>query len=286
MALLCCPLPPRRRERVQPAAIRGRAVSPPPATPSPSNLLLAPSPFPCSTPASSPAASPERRMPGSSTYRRPSSAFTPSPRYFLRNASQLSSIDTAPLSRSSPALALHQDIVLVARDIWEEAYNQVRSDESLKPLVKNYEELYNTIANTGFLGSRRSSHALKEPLESDDDEERPDLGEEYFTRLAQEYLELAKKDTANQGVVSSAVQFIQKTKEAVGLAVAASPPASLAWTGICTIILPVGSCSDDAHGQMQPLTEADYRQSRRADRRQRSRLRLRHVALHVVRPAP
>ncbi|SPQ26440.1 548b9f0d-7290-4e60-957b-ee2b088f12f2 [Thermothielavioides terrestris] len=156
----------------------------------------------------------------------------------MRNTSQFSSFDTAPLARSSPALALQQqEVALVARDIWEEAYNEVKSDETLKPLVKNYEELYITLGTGGLLGSRRSSRVMKEP-DNDDDERSGSVGE-CFTRLAQEHLELARQDAANQGIVSSAVQFIQKTKEAVGLALAASPPASLAWTGICTIVLPI-----------------------------------------------
>jgi hypothetical protein len=152
----------------------------------------------------------------------------------------LSSFETAPLARSSPGLT-HQDVALVACEIWEEAYDQVRNDETLKPLVKNYEELLKIVASdssSGF-GSRRSSRAKKEPFSDDDEHVGP--GEEYFTTLAQEYLDLARRDAANQGIASSAVQFIQKTRDAVGLALVSSPPASIAWTGICTIVLPVGT---------------------------------------------
>jgi hypothetical protein len=145
----------------------------------------------------------------------------------------------------------------VARDIWEEAYNEVKNDDALKPLVKNYEELFSSIAGGGLFGSRRISRGQREPMS--DDDEHSIAGEEYFTRLAQEYLDLARRDAANQGIVSSAVQFIQKTRDAVGLALTASPPASLAWTGICTIILPV------RYSLVSPWTDAnrsDYCQSR------------------------
>ncbi|KAK4096347.1 hypothetical protein N658DRAFT_519264 [Parathielavia hyrcaniae] len=202
-----------------------------------------PPPFRLS-PAPSLSSSSERRVANCSpTFRRPSSTLVPSPGYLVRDTSRFSSFETAPLGRNSPAQGYsHQEMALVAREVWEEAYDQVRGNEALKPLVKNYEELYNNITGAGgahsSLGSRRSSRAQREPMT--DDEEHFNAGEELcFTRLAQEYLELARRDSANQGVVSSAVQFIQKTRDAVSLAVASSPPASLAWTGICTIILPI-----------------------------------------------
>jgi hypothetical protein len=168
--------------------------------------------------------------------------------FLPRDASRFSSFETAPLVRSSPGLGYNQDTALLARDIWVDAYNAVRGDEALRPLVKNYEELYNSGTNGRIFGSRRSSRAQKEPMS--DGDEYPSPSEEHFARLGQEYLELAKRETANQGIVSSAVQFIQKTKDAVGIALASSPPASLAWTGICTIVLPVGSWSFYCHPAM------------------------------------
>ena len=173
-----------------------------------------------------------------SPFRRPSSTVPPSPRFLARDASRFSSFDTVPLGRSSPRPALYTEVALVARDIWEEAYDEVSRDEVLRPLVKNYEELYNNITAGSSFGSRRPSLAQKEPL-SDDDEHSIRPGDEQFARLGQEYLEVARKDAANQGIVSSAVQFIQKTRDVIGIALASSPPASLAWTGICTIVLPV-----------------------------------------------
>ncbi|KAK4120103.1 hypothetical protein N657DRAFT_625707 [Parathielavia appendiculata] len=250
----CCSLPGRRkrRQRISP---RGRPRHPRPVSPLPDKTSLLPSalpplevspfrppPFRLSSSAPSPSSSPERRVASCSpAFRRPSSTLVLSPRYLARDTSRFSSFETAPLGRSSPSPGYsHQEIALVARDVWEQAYDQVRGDEALKPLVKNYEELFNNIAGTGggLLGSRRSSRAQREPMS--DDEEHSNSGEEScFTRLAQEYLELARRDSGHQGVVSSAVHFIQKTKDAVGLALASSPPASLAWTGICTIILPI-----------------------------------------------
>jgi hypothetical protein len=248
----CCSIPRLRREKSPQARRQQRSISPmprplvsPSRSPSPLSGALPPiasSPFKLSPfkTSPSPVPSPERRVSVASSvaFRRPSSTLAPSPRYLARDTSRFSSFETAPLARSSPGLT-HQDVVLVACEIWEEAYDQVRNDETLKPLVKNYEELFRIVASdsSSGCGSRRSSRAKKEPLSDDDEYVGP--GAEYFTRLAQEYLDLARRDAANQGIVSSAVQFIQKTRDAVSLALVSSPPASIAWTGICTIVLPV-----------------------------------------------
>ncbi|KAK3291539.1 uncharacterized protein B0H64DRAFT_366873 [Chaetomium fimeti] len=254
----CCSFSQRRRKNRQGSTSCKRSInpehdSPAPSSPSPlalpdalpsiipsSPFLL--SPFGPSSAAPSPDRSPKhpspkRRAASSPAIRRPSYTLAPSPRFLARDASRLSSFETAPLARSSSGITYHQDVILAACEIWEEAYNEVKDDEALKPLVKNYEALFNTVTKDGFLDSRRSSRIQKEPLT--DDEEHSNAGEECFTRLAQEYLDLARRDSASQSIVSSAVQFIQKTRDVVGLALASSPPASLAWTGICTIVLPI-----------------------------------------------
>ncbi|KAK4142665.1 uncharacterized protein C8A04DRAFT_29617 [Dichotomopilus funicola] len=170
-------------------------------------------------------------------YRRPSSTLAPSPRYLGRDRSRYSSFDTSPLAASSPGLVYHQDIILVACEIWEHAYNQVKCDESLQPLVSNYEKLFAAATKGKTTTHRRPSFVQLDP--ASDDDERSSIGEHGFTRLAQEHVEMVRKESAHQGIVSSAIQFIQKTRDVVGLALSASPPASLAWTGICTIVLPV-----------------------------------------------
>ncbi len=256
---LCCSFPAKRQAKDQAAPSRRQNIPPedhrrgsesPSLTPWPGALPpvnFTPSPFARSPFASSPVAPssvvlsptpPPDRFGLVSPFRRPSSTVPPSPRFLARDASRFSSFDTVPLGRSSPRPALYTEVALVARDIWEEAYDEVSRDEVLRPLVKNYEELYNNITAGSSFGSRRPSLAQKEPL-SDDDEHSIRPGDEQFARLGQEYLEVARKDAANQGIVSSAVQFIQKTRDVIGIALASSPPASLAWTGICTIVLPV-----------------------------------------------
>ena len=64
-------------------------------------------------------------------------------------------------------------------------------------------------------------------------------GEDRFRKVAKSYVEATKKHASNAGIASAAVQFVQKTHEVVSSALAASPPASLAWAGVCLVVLPV-----------------------------------------------
>lgn len=64
-------------------------------------------------------------------------------------------------------------------------------------------------------------------------------GEARFRKVAKSYVEATKKHASNAGIASAAVQFVQKAHEIVSSALAASPPASLAWAGICLVVLPV-----------------------------------------------
>jgi hypothetical protein len=66
------------------------------------------------------------------------------------------------------------------------------------------------------------------------------MGEAHFREVAQSYIEAMKKHAGNNGIVSSAVQFVLKTKDVVGSALSLYPPASMAWAGIL-VILPVRS---------------------------------------------
>ncbi|KAK4456718.1 hypothetical protein QBC42DRAFT_190347 [Cladorrhinum samala] len=99
----------------------------------------------------------------------------------------------------------------VARQIWEEAYTSLASKHALQPLVKAYEEFFHTVLSE----------------------------EEAFRKVAEEYSTSTDRYSMAQGVVSSAVDFINKIKELVGSLLHASPPASLAWAGVCTVILPI-----------------------------------------------
>lgn len=217
----------------------------------------------------------------------PPSMRAPPPTVHTRDTSRISSYATAPRSRASIAgLASQQDTALVVGEIWEEAYNELKNDEALRHLVRNYEGLFEDITHRRGSSSRRSSHCEKWPDgDGAGDGDRHPADEEYFQTVARGYMEVTRRDTAHQPIIASAIQFIQRTKDAVGLALTTSPPASLAWTGICTIILPV---SEPRHHHL-PLPEIlmvpGHCQSRRADRCQGNRVCLRLVEVYMVHPS-
>ena len=53
------------------------------------------------------------------------------------------------------------------------------------------------------------------------------------------YTEATKTKEKAAGIATSALQFIGKVKEAVDGALASSPPASMAWAGVCLVLLPI-----------------------------------------------
>lgn len=195
----------------------------------------------------SPSSSPESAVSLRAVPSRSPSPLTQPFAYAARDSSRLSSCDTVRFSsrRGSAGLTSLQDSLLLSREIWEEAYNEVKKDEALRPLVLNYEQLFNTVAEGRMFASRRSSRqstVLKENLQLECVGE-VNSSEECFRRVAHEYMEVTRRDShsTEQAIVGAAVQFIQRTKDAISAALASSPPASLAWTGICTILLPVCS---------------------------------------------
>ncbi|KAK4182454.1 hypothetical protein QBC35DRAFT_457281 [Podospora australis] len=210
----CCSLLPRRRRQTHPVSYSNPftgsviqhtpplAVLPPAATSDPqSSCPCAPLP-----------------SPGSATRPGPP---RPSPDH--RDVSQVSSHKTAA------RLCSPQDVYFVTREIWEEAYNEVKNEEKLEPLVRNYEEFFDSVLWPDGPG----------PDDVNDDTERAKTGEANFRKVACEYLEICGRYTTSQGIVSSALEFIKKTKEIIGSALEVSPPASLAWAGVCAVILPV-----------------------------------------------
>ncbi|KAK4223381.1 hypothetical protein QBC38DRAFT_425526 [Podospora fimiseda] len=100
----------------------------------------------------------------------------------------------------------------VACQIWEDAYTAVKVNPDLQPLVKTYENFFHTVL----------------------------CGEDAFRKVTNAYIVSADQYSTTQGVVSSAVDFINKAKDIIGgMLSSTSPPASAAWTGLCTVILPI-----------------------------------------------
>ncbi|KAK3316963.1 hypothetical protein B0H66DRAFT_605233 [Apodospora peruviana] len=134
-----------------------------------------------------------------------------------------------------PASSPSQEPEFITRDIWSAAYEQLKNDTSLEPLVTNYEDLFFTLLTpTPTTPTPSSLQTETNPY----DVTHP-LSKEQFRKLAQIYTETPKSQEKIQNIASSAAKFILRIKEFVGSALAASPPASLAWAGVCLVILPV-----------------------------------------------
>jgi len=195
---------------------------------------------------------------------------------------------TSDFSQGSHPVS-QRDSHLVAGEIWVAAYRSVREDESLRPLVENYELFFNAVLWPKRLSQTQDTISTSEhllsmilvqhpglllrhylaliprytisvsifPLLFHADEcpakehvydchdlinasgADPTTGEAHFREVAQSYAEATKKHATNSGIVSSAVQFVQKTKDVVGSALSVYPAAAMAWAGICLVILPV-----------------------------------------------
>ncbi|KAK0615242.1 hypothetical protein B0T17DRAFT_620037 [Bombardia bombarda] len=152
--------------------------------------------------------------------------------------SQTSSYQTAPTT-------FQQDLHFVTREIWAAAYGEVKRDTKLLPLVSNYEEFFDTILWPNGLGVNRLGptpgvNAVSMSLLGTSPgigTDAMESGHEYFKKVSQLYMETSIAD--NQGIISSAIHFVQSMKDAVSGALSVSPPASLAWAGVCLVILPI-----------------------------------------------
>ncbi|KAM7191627.1 hypothetical protein V8F20_009234 [Naviculisporaceae sp. PSN 640] len=187
---------------------------------------------------------------------------------------------TSILPRSASnttAVSLVQDPRFITCEIWEAAYDALKNDAKLRPLVENYEEFFNTLLwpnprrastedNTGSaeqtprrravtIVNNPALSATKEPsnlqLTSDDiassSKEEPgqdsrayvEMSERRFRTAAQLYSKITEPYDRASGIASSAIQFIGRIKVAVDAVLASSPPASMAWAGVCLVVLPI-----------------------------------------------
>ncbi|KAK0707863.1 hypothetical protein B0H67DRAFT_543167 [Lasiosphaeris hirsuta] len=118
----------------------------------------------------------------------------------------------------------------------------VREDILLKPVVKNYEDYFYTVLwPRGFEARGDDAMTGADGLAMPDDTQRAQEtpGEWHFQEVANSYAEAVERHAASRGIASAAVQFIQNTRDVVGAALSVSPPAALAWAGICMVILPI-----------------------------------------------
>ncbi|EAW23426.1 uncharacterized protein NFIA_021340 [Aspergillus fischeri NRRL 181] len=125
-----------------------------------------------------------------------------------------------------------------ARKIWEEAYNLVKNDESLKSIVDEYEaeiisELQSLTADHDGhrTGATNTNTSLIGKIANLDPESRQNL-----------MMRLVNKDGDRPDrfkTVSQISTVLESTKTTISSALDVYPPASMAWAGVCLVLTPV-----------------------------------------------
>jgi N-terminal domain of NWD NACHT-NTPase len=116
-------------------------------------------------------------------------------------------------------------------DPWIRAYAKLRRDNSTKRLVQVYEKiLAYRIDPSRFKGEKPEN--IPDPFDGLDDEARIKKLSEMLQPVLKKYQEEKWWKTAAEG----ADEIISNIGTAVGTALAAYPPAALAWSGICVAV--------------------------------------------------
>ncbi|OJJ29775.1 hypothetical protein ASPWEDRAFT_177517 [Aspergillus wentii DTO 134E9] len=159
-------------------------------------------------------------------------------------------LQSAPASvEEKPQLAekedTHEDLTLVAKEIWDDAYDELRNDASKKELVDEYEKILRSQLRDLRSDSQRALNSddsdgnEKGNIASDlarlDKKDRQAL----VDALVEKGLEETNKSSTGREIISIVSSSIQKTKAIVDSAVSACPPASIAWAATCLIVVPV-----------------------------------------------
>ncbi|KAI9926618.1 hypothetical protein MW887_004387 [Aspergillus wentii] len=130
--------------------------------------------------------------------------------------------------------------LVLAREIWNEAYEKLRADASTRSLVDEYEDtLHKRLLTLGINRPQVTKTSdekgnVANELANLDDSDRKTLLE----TIANERLEDIKKHSKSQQVLEAVVGSANKITSVVGGALAACPPASFAWSAVCMTIVP------------------------------------------------
>ncbi|KAL7937634.1 hypothetical protein V8C35DRAFT_277120 [Trichoderma chlorosporum] len=133
----------------------------------------------------------------------------------------------------------------VSQEIWTHAYENLRFDSETAELVEAYEKILSNVNSENNV-TRLSSESpnVLGPLEGSGRMAR--MGEITRTALAK----ARQNNDANMNV-QEVVNFLKTTQNVIGTMLAAYPPASMAWSGICAILPVIASPS------IQTLAMAD-----------------------------
>ncbi|KAK1755391.1 hypothetical protein QBC47DRAFT_460409 [Echria macrotheca] len=166
-----------------------------------------------------------------------STPFMDGPAQPSQSISHLRLSGTSDRSQGNGSTTVIDDHYFLAREIWSSAYASIKKDPALQTYVEKYESFFNNVLWPQ--GLARTDSGLGCPTLTVNKDWDKMSGEARFRKVAAGYVEASKKYAAAAGIASAAVQFVQKTKDIVSSVLSVSPPASIAWAGICLVLLPV-----------------------------------------------
>ncbi|PGH04089.1 hypothetical protein AJ79_07189 [Helicocarpus griseus UAMH5409] len=140
--------------------------------------------------------------------------------------------DQPPRGQPKP----EEDDLLIAQEIWDEAYSSLKGHPSSKELLDEFETGSNSVT-TGQVVQLDAAG-------------RRDLVE----RQAQKALERAENSSKSRQTFLRVSSLIEKTKAIVHTAVSACPPAAVAWGVTCLLVVPIVDNMEQANAMQDGLS--------------------------------
>jgi hypothetical protein len=107
--------------------------------------------------------------------------------------------------------------------LWDEGYDRLEQEESTSRLIADYREVLEVTLGAGKLSLEKGRR--REQMEE-------------IAKLKRDEVEASKWKLKLEAVIEPVVSIIKWSKEFVASALEPSPPASIAWAGVC-LLLPV-----------------------------------------------
>ncbi|KAE9374143.1 hypothetical protein N431DRAFT_454945 [Stipitochalara longipes BDJ] len=144
----------------------------------------------------------------------------------------------------SPPLNLQASPSSSQQDLWDQAYDCLKADESA--LIQNYEKFLSQSLRAPGLNSTRS-HLDADIIRRDRKVRRSQMSQ--IVEVGLKEMDKTKWNTANRGVIQS----ILSAKEMISSAVQASPEANLAWAGASLVLGELSQAKPETEARLKDL---------------------------------
>ncbi|OKL58612.1 hypothetical protein UA08_06176 [Talaromyces atroroseus] len=131
----------------------------------------------------------------------------------------------------------HTDLISESQEVWEEAYTLVKNDESMRPIIEEYEA--KMLSELQPLSGNAATNAS---LICDIASLNTDNRKRFMERLV--YKEGVSSGRSK--AVSQIATVFDSTEQIIGSVLDVYPPASVVWAGVCLVLKPVNLLRSDA----------------------------------------